>query len=102
MAPLRSSRSSPVLSPDRLKKYPGESAVGEAAAGSGCSSARSISSSYGMYYGYIGQEQRSSRRGDCGSSGPGPQDFPSDNATDADITKCNYVCKAHDPKLRHN
>ncbi|GJU56095.1 hypothetical protein Tco_1229809 [Tanacetum coccineum] len=23
---------------------------------------------------------------------PGPQDFPSDNATDADITKCNYVC----------
>ncbi|GKC20363.1 retrovirus-related pol polyprotein from transposon TNT 1-94 [Tanacetum coccineum] len=22
----------------------------------------------------------------------GPQDFPSDNATDADITKCNYVC----------
>ncbi|GJX42582.1 hypothetical protein Tco_0257572 [Tanacetum coccineum] len=55
----------------RSGTYPGESAMGEAAAvGSGCSSAGSISSSCGMYSGYIGSGTKSSGGGDCGSSGP--------------------------------
>ncbi|GJT90834.1 putative reverse transcriptase domain-containing protein [Tanacetum coccineum] len=72
---------------------------GEAAvAGSGCSSPGSISSSCGMYSGYIGSGTKSSGGGDCGSSGPGTRkDFPSDNATDATSQmQLTY------PKLRFN
>ncbi|GJW71288.1 hypothetical protein Tco_0128205 [Tanacetum coccineum] len=46
----------------------------------------------GTYPGYIGSGTKSSGGGDCGSSGPGPQDFPSDMQPDADLHKCNYVC----------
>ncbi|GJX31738.1 hypothetical protein Tco_0241593 [Tanacetum coccineum] len=51
--------------------FPLTRSMGEAAAGSGCSSAGSISSSCGMYSGYIDSGTKSSGRGDCGSSGPG-------------------------------
>ncbi|GKG32247.1 hypothetical protein Tco_0427197, partial [Tanacetum coccineum] len=65
---------------------------GEAVAGSGCSSAGNTSSSYGIYLGYTDFGIKSSRGGDCGSSGPGPT-TPGDPMSDKpsnglDISVC--------------
>ncbi|GJV74815.1 hypothetical protein Tco_1506399, partial [Tanacetum coccineum] len=65
--PCVSSSSSSSL-PINSVTFPGESAMGEAAAGIGCSLAGSISSSCGMYSGYIGSGTKVYWGGDCGSS----------------------------------